>query len=72
MKHITILSLAALFLSAGVVKSQAPVTDSDVATSLQALIGTNKAVLDKQQKTLDTLDQLDQASQELKSFSKRS
>ncbi len=72
MKQITMLSLALLCLSAGAVKSQAPLTPSDVANSLQSLITANKALLDKQQKTLDSLDQLDQAAQELKTFAKRS
>jgi hypothetical protein len=72
MKHMTFLPLALLFLSAGVVKSQAPVTDSDVTTSLQTMVTANKALIDTQQKTLDGLDQLDQAAQELKTFAKRS
>jgi len=72
MKGITILPLALLFLSAGVVKSQAPVTDTDVAASLQSMIGSNKTLIDKQQKTLDALDALDQAAQDLKTFAKRS
>ncbi len=72
MKHLTILPLALLFLSAGAVKSQAPLTPSDVTTSLQAMITANKALIDKQQKTLDSLDALDQAAQELKTFAKRS
>lgn len=72
MKSITILPLALLFLSAGVVKSQAPVTDTDVAASLQSMIGSNKTLIDKQQKTLDALDALDQAAQDLKTFAKRS
>jgi len=72
MKPIAILPLALLFLSAGSVKSQAPVTDAGVATSLQAIITANKALIDTQQKTLDGLDQLDQAAQELKTFAKRS
>jgi hypothetical protein len=72
MKTISILPLVLLFLSAGSVKSQAPLTASDVTTSLQTMITANKALLDKQQKTLDALDALDQAAQELKSFAKRS
>ena len=72
MKTITILPLVLLFLSAGSVKSQAPLSESDVATSLQTMVAGNKALLDKQQKTLDALDQLAQAAQELKSFAKRS
>lgn len=72
MKSITILPLALLFLSTGVVKSQAPVTDTDVAASLQSMIGSNKTLIDKQQKTLDALDALDQAAQDLKTFAKRS
>jgi len=71
MKHLTFLPLAILFLSAGAVKSQAPVTASGVASSLQDLITANKALIDKQQKTLDGLDQLDQTAQELKTFVKR-
>ena len=72
MKYLTFLPLALLFLSAGTVKSQAPVTDSDVASSLQTMVTTNKDLIDKQQKTLDALDALDQAAQELKTFAKRS
>jgi hypothetical protein len=72
MKHLTILPIAVLFLSAGTVKSQAPMTDSDVASSLQTMISANKALIDKQQKTLDGLDQLGQAAQDLKTFAKRS
>jgi hypothetical protein len=72
MKHMTFLPLALLFLSAGAVKSQAPVTESDVTTSLQTMVTANKALIDTQQKTLDGLDQLDQAAQELKTFAKRS
>jgi cell shape-determining protein MreC len=72
MKHFTILPLVLLFLSAGAVKSQAPVTPSDVASSLNGMVTANKTLIDKQQKTLDSLDQLDQAAQELKTFAKRS
>jgi hypothetical protein len=72
MKHMTFLPIALLFLSAGVVKSQAPVTESDVTASLQTMITANKALIEKQQKTLDGLDLLDQAAQELKTFTKRS
>jgi hypothetical protein len=72
MQQFTVLPLAIFFLSAGVVRSQAPVSESGVTTALQALEATNKATLDKQQKTLDALDQLDQAAQELKTFAKRS
>jgi hypothetical protein len=72
MKQITIFPLVLLFLSTGAVKSQAPVSESGVATSLQSIEESNKALIDKQQKTLDALDQLDQAAQELKTFSKRS
>jgi len=70
-QRITILPLALLFLSAGVVKSQAPLTGS-VASSLEALETANKAVIDKQQKTLDALDQLGEAAEQLKTFAKRS
>jgi hypothetical protein len=72
MKQMTILSLTVLFLSAGVVKSQAPVTDASVATSLQSIISANKTLIDTQQKTLDGLDALDKAAQDLKTFAKRS
>lgn len=71
MKTISILPLALLFLSAGVVRSQAPVTAADVTTSLQTLITANKDLISTQQKTLDGLDQLDQTAQELKAFVKR-
>ena len=72
MKRIAILPLAVLVFSAGAVRSQAPLTSSGVASSLDAIVTANKALIDKQQKTLDALDQLDQAAQELKSFAKRS
>ena len=71
MKTIAILPLALLFLSAGVVRSQAPVTAADVTTSLQTLITANKDLIATQQRTLDGLDQLDQTAQELKAFVKR-
>jgi len=72
MKSIATLSLAIFILSAGVVKSQAPVlTEADVTSSLQALITSNKVVITKQQATLDGLDTLDQTAQELKTFAKR-
>jgi len=70
-KRITILPLAVLFLSAGVVKSQAPLTGT-VATSLEALVTANKALIQQQQKTLDGLDQLSQNAEQLKTFGKRS
>jgi hypothetical protein len=64
MKSIATLSLAIFILSAGVVKSQAPVlTEADVTS--------NKDVITKQQATLDGLDTLDQTAQELKTFAKR-
>ena len=71
MKRITFLPLAILFLSAGVVKSQAPLSGTMVS-SLEELGTLNKTLIDKQQKTLDMLDQLDQNAQELKTFTKRS
>ena len=70
-QRITVLPLAVLFLSAGVVKSQAPLAES-VLPSLQALETTNKAIIDKQQKTLDALDQLGQDAEQVKTFTKRS
>jgi hypothetical protein len=72
MKQMTILSLAVLFLTAGVVKSQAPMTETDVATSLQTMVTANKTLIEKQQATLDGLDALDKAAQDLKTFAKRS
>ena len=71
-KHITILPLAVLFFSAGTVKSQAPLTGTTVGSSLEALVTANKALIDKQQKTLDALDQLGQNAEQLKTFGKRS
>jgi hypothetical protein len=70
MKHLTIFPLVLLFLSAGVVKSQAPLTGTTLS-SLQALITANKTLIDTQKKTLDGLDQLDQNAQQLKTFGKR-
>jgi len=71
MKRITLLPLAVLIFSAGAVHSQAPVAGSPVA-SLQEMVTANKALIDKQQKTLELLDKLDQEAQQLKIFGKRS
>ena len=70
MKHLTFLPLAILVLSAGSVKSQAPVTDAGVVASLQDLVTANKALIDKQQKTLAKLDELATNAQQLKMFQK--
>ncbi|MGA3169674.1 MAG: hypothetical protein ABSE62_01550 [Chthoniobacteraceae bacterium] len=70
MKKIAILPLAILFLSAGVVKSQAPLTGT-VLANLQDMITANKTLIDKQQKTLDSLDQINQDAQQLKIFASR-
>ncbi len=70
MKKIALLPLVFLCLSAGVVNSQAPVSNS-VISDLQDVITANKAVIDKQSKTLDVLDQMDQDAQQLKTFAKR-
>jgi len=69
-KRITVLPLVLLVLSAGAVKSQAPLSGS-ISSSLQALVTANKALIDKQQKTLDGLDQLGPNVEQLKTFSKR-
>ena len=71
MKRITLLPLLALFLSAGAVQSQAPLSTSPAA-ALQDMVTANKALIEKQQKTLDLLDKLDQDAQQLKIFGKRS
>ena len=70
MKPITILPLVLLFLSAGAVKSQAPLSGAAVS-DLQALVTANKALIDTQTKTLQVLDQLDQNAAQLKNFGKR-
>jgi hypothetical protein len=73
MKSIAILSLSLFILSAGVVKSQAPVlTEADVTASLQSMIDANKGILTKQQATLDALDALAKDAQDVKTFTKRS
>jgi hypothetical protein len=66
----TILPLAIFFLTAGVVKSEAPLSGT-LLSSLQAVVTGNKAVLDAQSKTIDGLNQLDQDAQQLKAFGKR-
>jgi hypothetical protein len=66
------LSLLILFITAGAVQSQAPVTSGAVTASLQQLINGNKTLIDTQKKTLDALDQLDQNAKQLKIFGKRS
>jgi len=70
MKQIAILPLVFLFLSAGVVKSQAPLSGSNLA-NLQDMITANKTLIDKQQKTLNALDQLNQDAQQVKIFARR-
>jgi hypothetical protein len=68
-----LIPFAFVFVIAGTVKSQAPVTDiNGMATSLQTIVTANKDTIDKQSKTLDVLDQLDQDAQQLKTFTKRS
>jgi hypothetical protein len=70
MKHIAILPLTLLFLSAGAVQSQAPVTDS-IVSQLETMETSNKAIIDQQQKTLDVLDKLDQDADQVKTLTKR-
>jgi len=70
MKRITIFPLALLFFTAGVVKSQAPLSGT-LLTNLQTVVTANKALIDAQKKTLDGLDLLDQNAQQLKAFGKR-
>jgi len=68
-----LIPFAFVFVIAGTVKSQDPVTDiNGMATSLQTIVTANKDTIDKQSKTLDVLDQLDQDAQQLKTFTKRS
>jgi hypothetical protein len=62
--------LAVIFLTAGALKSQAPVSHSPVA-DLQTVIGANKDVIDAQAKTLELLNALDENAQQLKAFGKR-
>lgn len=71
MKRNAILPLALLLLSAGAVKSQAPLSGS-VASDLEVMVTTNKTLIDTQQKTLDVLDKLDQDAEQVKTFTKRS
>jgi len=71
MKNYTVLTLVCLFLSAGAAQSQAPFALSGTITSLQAMEGANKALLDEQQKTLDSLDQIDQDAQQAKILTQR-
>ncbi len=71
MKRITILPLALLFLSAGAVKSQAPLSGT-VASQLEVMVEANKTLMDSQQKTLDLLDKLDQDADQVRTFTKRS
>lgn len=72
MKTFSFLLLFVLFgLLAGNVHSQAPELTGTVLTNLQTLETANKALIDRQQKTLDLLDQLQQTSEQLKAFTKR-
>lgn len=72
MKTIPFLPLLILlgFLT-GTVHSQAPELTGTVLTNLQAVETANKALIDRQQKTLDLLDQLQTTSEQLKAFTKR-
>jgi hypothetical protein len=71
MKHLAIFPVVVLFLSAGVVKSQAPVTGT-VLSNLQGMEAANKAMIEKQEKTLQLLDQLGENARQLKIFAGRS
>jgi hypothetical protein len=74
MKRLTsIAAIAGLFFfSAASVNSQAPqVSSRAVLADLQAIQASNKALIEKQQKTLETLDALKTAADQLKAFGKR-
>jgi hypothetical protein len=72
MRTFTILPLAILVITAGAVRSQAPVASGDITATLQTMADSNKTLIDKQTKTLQALDALDQTAQEIKTFTKRS
>jgi len=66
-------ALAALvFFSAATLKSQAPQPASDsLLANLQTIQTANKALIEKQQKTLQTLDEMKAVADQLKTFGKR-
>jgi hypothetical protein len=70
MKTITIFPLLLLFLSAGAVKSQAPLSGTPLS-NLELMEQANKTLIDQQTKTLQVLDKLDQDAAQLKIFTNR-
>lgn len=62
---------ALLFFSATSVRSQAPQLPGSTLTGLQSIQAANKAIIEKQQKTLETLDELKATADQLKAFGKR-
>jgi cell shape-determining protein MreC len=64
---------ALLFFSAASVNSQAPQAPSSgtLLSQLQAIQAANKALIEKQQKTLQTLDDIKAAADQLKVLGKR-
>ena len=74
MNHrILFITVAALtFFSVASLNSQAPqVSPNTVLASLKAVQESNKALIEKQQKTLETLDALKAAADQLKALGKR-
>ena len=61
-----------LCFCAATAQSQAPQLSGAMSTSLQGLLDANKALIEKQKKTLELLDKLDENAQQLKFFGKRS
>ena len=65
-------AVALLFLSGPSLNSQAPQTASGTLLSqLQAIQTANKALIEKQQKTLQSLDEMKATAEQLKALGKR-
>ena len=62
---------ALVFLTAGVGHSQAPQASGTMLSNLQAIQATNRALIEKQQKTLQTLDELKSTAEQIKTLTKR-
>lgn len=62
---------ALAFFSAASVRSQAPQPPGSTLAGLQQIQTANKAMIEKQQKTLETLDEMKTTAEQLKAFGKR-
>jgi len=66
-----VITVTLALFSATSVRSQAPQPPGSTLAGLQSIQRANKALIEKQQTTLETLDDLKAAADQLKAFGKR-